>query len=61
MAAATAKVTAAHDHRVRTADQFEQRQQQKASDGGAGEVVEVDPVHLLDGLADGERDDARRR
>ena len=45
------------DHRIRAADQFEQRQQQQASGGGADQVEEIDPVDVLDGLADGERDD----
>ena len=49
------------DHRVRTAHQFEQRQQQQASRRGARQVVEVDPVHLLDGFADDGRDDGARR
>ena len=48
------------DHRVRTADQFEQRQQQQASGGGARQVVKIDAVHMLDGLADGQRDDRAR-
>src|ERR1019366_380831 len=45
------------DHGVRTAHQLEQRQKEKASNRGAGEVEEVDPVDLLDGFADGQRDD----
>ena len=48
------------DHRVRTAHQFEQRQQQQAPRRGARQIVEVDPVHLLDGFADDGRDDGAR-
>ncbi len=45
------------DHGVGSADEFEQRQQEKASGGGADEIEEIDPVDLLDGFANGERDD----
>ena len=45
------------DHRVRTAHQFEQRQQEQASNRGAHQVEEIDPVDPLDGLADGQGDD----
>ncbi len=46
-----------NDDGVRTAYQPDHREQQEASGRGAGEVEEVDAVHVVDGFADGERDD----
>ena len=45
------------DHGIGPANEFEQRQQEKAAGGGADEIEEIDAVDLVNGFADGERDD----